>query len=83
MGSKRKVARPSQNLAAFMRAKLRKECVICQLPAEVREQLGRTASRRSFTRQDQLDWLHEAIGAKQITMTQLVAHLNGRHDEEV
>ena len=81
MGSKPK--KDSPDLAAFMRAKLRKECVICQLPAAVRSQLGRPASRKDFTRQDQLDWLHEAVGAKHITMNQLVAHLNGRHDEEV
>lgn len=70
------------NIDEFMRAKIRKSCPVCQLPDEIRSQLGSYASKRRYTREDQLEWLRSAVGVKDITMEVLVVHLNSRHDQE-
>jgi hypothetical protein len=74
------------SLTQFVRdkelARAREGCVICKLPAEIRAQLGRGATRRGFTREDQVAWLKGPCGAKGVTVEGLANHLNGKHDRE-
>lgn len=70
-----------QSLAQYMQSKVRAGCLICQLPQEVRAQLGREASKRGFSREDQVEWLRLACGAAKVTVEILTAHLNGKHDQ--
>lgn len=72
----------AQSLAAFMLQKVRDACLVCQLPPVIRDQLGPAAGKRGFTRQDQVAWLREACGVKEVTLDILNAHFNGRHDRE-
>jgi hypothetical protein len=75
-------SKPTQSLSAFMLSKARTGCLICQLPREIRDQLGSDASRRGFTRQDQVDWLRGACGVTKVTLDILNRHLSSRHDRE-
>ena len=70
-------------LVKFMQAKARAGCAVCQLPAAVRAQLGTEATKRGFTRADQVEWLRGACGVQTITVDGLDRHFRGRHDEEV
>lgn len=75
-----KPTRPT--LASFMQAKLRAGCLVCQLPTEIRAQLGRVAVKRGFSRQDQVEWLRVACSATKVTLDILNTHLNSHHDRE-
>lgn len=73
---------PANTLEEFMRQKARVGCPVCQLPGGVRAQLGRAASKRGFSREDQVEWLRRSIGAQGITLDILNKHLAARHDSE-
>jgi 6-phosphogluconate dehydrogenase len=64
-----------------MQEKARKNCLVCQLPKEIRDQLGTEASKKGFSRQDQIEWLRAACGVAQVTSAILNRHLSSRHDE--
>lgn len=68
-----------QPLDVFMADKQRAACAVCKLPPEIQAQLGPPATKRGFTRPDQLEWLHKAVGATTITAEALTRHLNGNH----
>lgn len=82
MSSRRTATVPDKSisLADFMRSKARKGCLICELPLEVRAQLGRSATKKGFTRDDQVEWLKTVCGMPKVTREVLDQHLNGRHD---
>lgn len=79
-------SRPAPSLADFVQEKKRAHwkatCVICALPVEIRKQLGSSATKRGFSRQDQVDFLRERCGCSKVTLAILVQHLNERHDRE-
>lgn len=64
-------------LADFMKAKRRAACKVCQLPADVLDQLvaARTAKIR---RPDMLEWLRTEVGVD-VTDAELTGHYSGRH----
>ena len=64
-------------LADFMRAKKRAACKVCQLPADVLEQLAAARSAK-IRRPDMLDWLRTEVGSD-ITDAELTAHYSARH----
>lgn len=70
-------------LVDFVRGKAKAGCPLCKLAPEVRAQLGRSATKKGFTRDDQVEWLRTAVGAKGITLEHLAEHLNGRHDRDL
>lgn len=78
MSGKASTAKP---LSVFMRDKAKADCVICKLPDEIRNQLGKPASRLGFSRPDQIEWLRTACGAVNVNLAALNTHLNSRHDE--
>jgi len=67
-----------RTLIEFVKDKKRASCPVCQLPADVLEQL-RTAQEKKITRATQLAWLHEVHGVK-ITDEHLAVHYGGRHN---
>ncbi len=67
-------------LSEFIREKKKKDCVICRLDVSIRRQLGPEASKRGFSRGDQVEWLREVVGITAVTGDVLQQHLNGRHD---
>lgn len=67
------------SLVQFVRAKKREGCLVCTLPPEIREQVGRPASEKKINRDLQVAWLQLVSGVK-ITADQLNNHINGRHD---
>lgn len=66
------------SLEDFMKAKRRAECVVCQLPAEVLDQLA-LARDKHIRRSDQVAWLNGEVGVK-ITSSDLDKHYSGRHN---
>lgn len=76
-------AKQALSLTAFARGKTmearRAECPVCQLPAEVREQIA-SASDRGIKQPTVVEWLREMIGVE-IARDALQTHRNGRHDE--
>lgn len=70
------------SLATFMKDRARAGCAVCCLPVEVRRQLGRPASKRGFTREDQVEWLRTVCGESAITVEILATHLTSKHDTE-
>lgn len=75
-------SKPKKSLTDFMREKAKRDCLICKLPIEVRAQLGPEATKKGFTRPNQLEWLRQACGANSVTMEVLNQHLNRQHDRE-
>jgi hypothetical protein len=71
------------SLKNYMRAKVRANCLICQLSPEIRAQLGRAATDRGFSRTDQAEWLRTAVGASEVTLEILAQHLGRGHDRDV
>lgn len=71
-----------QTLDAFMRAKARHDCKICALPAEVRAQIGKSATDRGYSRDDQVEWLNAAVGAG-VSRQDLDRHISRRHEETI
>lgn len=77
----------AQSLEQFVRDRRQREarahCKVCHLPASFREQLGRAAGAKGFSRAEQLAWLH-AVGPDQsITVQDLQAHTSGRHEDDL
>lgn len=66
-------------LTAFMRDKARAGCVICKLAPEIQAQLGRSATKKGYTREDQVEWLTKLPGGATVTLEVLASHLNGKH----
>lgn len=77
-----KTSAEQASLSEFMRAKVRARCPVCKLSADIRAQLGTAAARRGFTRVDQVEWLRVVVGAGDVNLDILNAHLNARHDRE-
>lgn len=73
----KKRAPVAQSIEDFMRAKDRAECPVCQLPADVQEQLR--IGREKYKIREQIDYL-DARGFR-ITTQALLAHRNKRHDD--
>lgn len=71
--------RPKLSLVEFVRAKKRANCSVCKLSVEIRGQLGRTASEKKISREQQVEWIKMVSGVT-ITIDELNAHVNGRHD---
>lgn len=69
-----------KTLADFMRDKKRATCPVCKLPEDIRSQLGKEATKRGFTRADQVEWLNMVVGAE-ITLRELSSHFSSRHEE--
>lgn len=70
----------SKSLSDFVFGQTREKCPVCQLPKDVRAQLGSAAAKRGISRPKQLAWLHKCQGATKITLDVFNAHLNSRHD---
>lgn len=70
---------PSLSLVDFARAEKRKNCRVCKFPIEVRSQLGRAASEKKISQDQQVKWLELVTGTK-ITLDELRQHVAGRHD---
>jgi hypothetical protein len=73
------MAKETQSLADYMRAKKREACAVCQLPDDVRGQLEE-AKERGILLRHQLEWLRTVIGAD-IARQELISHRTGGHDE--
>lgn len=71
--------RVKQTLVEFVKQQRRANCRVCKLPVEVRGQVGRTASEKKISREQQVEWITLVTGVK-ITADELTAHVNGRHD---
>jgi hypothetical protein len=83
MREKKKAPEVSKkSLATFMRDKARAKCAVCQLPKEIRAQLGPAASDKGYTRRDQLEWLRGAYSLTSLTADILNKHLSAQHDRE-
>jgi len=72
-------SRKIPTLVEFIKAKKRENCNVCKLPVEVRGQVGRAASERKISRDQQVEWVRLVTGAK-ITVEELTQHVSGRHD---
>jgi hypothetical protein len=66
------------SLTDFVKAERRKECPVCQLPEEAREQM-RVAQNKSIRRATVIAWLAQAYGVT-ITDEALNTHYSGKHD---
>lgn len=75
-----KPAKPVRSLMKFARDKRKKDCPVCALPAEVRNQL-KGAGAVKIQRPVQLEWLRDEHKVK-ISDAQLTLHYSGRHDAE-
>lgn len=64
-----------------MKGKVKAACPVCQLAPEIRAQLGTSATKKGFSRPDQLEWLRTVVGASKLTLEELNTHLNGKHDQ--
>jgi hypothetical protein len=76
---KRTMQRIKLTLAEFVKSKRREHCPVCKLPVEVRGQLGRAASEKKITREQQVEWV-ALVARVKITVEELTAHVAGRHD---
>lgn len=74
---KRKLVKVS--LTDFVKAKKRENCPVCKLPVEIRGQIGKSASEKHISREQQLEWVALVTGVK-LSIEELNAHVNGRHD---
>lgn len=79
MSQRTKQPKPDVTLVAFVKAKRRENCQVCKLPVEIRGQLGRPASEKHISRDQQIEWVELATGVK-LTLEEFNAHVNGRHD---
>lgn len=66
-------------LLEFTRAEKRAACRVCQLPVEIRGQIGRAASEKKITQDQQIKWIALVTGRK-ITVEELKQHVGARHD---
>lgn len=71
--------KPIPTLVEFIKAKKRENCRVCKLPIQVRSQLGKPASEKKISRDEQIAWVEVATGVK-ITHEELTQHITGRHD---
>lgn len=65
-------------LVDFARKERRRDCAVCQLPAEIRTQML-AASDRKIKRAVVMDWLKQVHGVA-ITDEALTVHYSGHHD---
>lgn len=68
----------ARTLAQFAKDKRKKDCPVCQLSDDVRDQI-REASQLRIRRPDVVEWLAEDHGAS-VTVADLETHTNGRHE---
>ena len=68
-----------QTLEEFMREKQRRDCKVCALPQDITAQLGKPASDRGFSRDDQVEWLAVVAPNAKVSRTDLDTHMNRRH----
>ena len=69
----------SLSLVDFVKLKRKENCKICKMPVEVRGQIGKPASEKHISRDQQVEWLKLVTGVE-VTVEDLNAHVNGRHD---
>jgi hypothetical protein len=74
-----KTSAKTLSLTDFVKAEKRANCNVCKLPVEVRGQLGRPASEKKISREQQVKWIY-AVTGKTITLEELNSHNNGKHD---
>lgn len=74
-----KHARQNVTLVDFVKAKRRENCRVCKLSVEVRGQIGRPASAKNISRDQQIEWVALVTGVK-LTLEEFNQHVNGRHD---
>lgn len=65
-------------LVDFLKKKRRADCVVCQLPQEVLDQL-QVAKKKKITRVEQLAWLNEELGYE-VEYDHMEVHYKGQHD---
>ena len=65
------------SLVDYLKKKRRADCVVCQLPEEVLEQL-QDAKKKKITRLEQLAWLNEELGYE-VTYDHMETHYKGQH----
>ncbi len=66
-------------LLEFVRLKKKENCRVCKLPVEIRGQIGRTATEKRISQDQQIEWIKLATGIL-ITVEELKQHVSGRHD---
>jgi len=66
-------------LEEFVKIKKRENCNVCKLPVEIRGQIGRGATLKKISRDQQVEWVALVTG-KKITVEELTSHVSGRHD---
>lgn len=66
-----------RSLSEFVKAQAYRECSVCQLPKEIREQF-RESRRRRLSVATIVAWLHEC-GYKKVTEEEFIRHGRGRH----
>jgi hypothetical protein len=66
-------------LEQFVKAEKRAKCRVCKFPIEVRSQIGRSASEKKISQDQQIKWI-ELITGQKITIEELKQHVSGRHD---
>lgn len=66
-------------LVEFVKAAKRASCNVCKLPVEIRGQIGKSASEKKISRDQQIEWVALVTG-KKITIEELNQHVSGRHD---
>jgi len=71
--------KPVMTLAEFSREERKKNCPVCKLPAEIRGQLGKPASEKKISRDQQVRWVQVVTGVT-VSVEDLNKHNNGRHD---
>ncbi len=75
------VTSPTSNplsLVDFVKAERRKDCGVCKLPDDLRDQM-RKARDKKILRATILDWLRTQYGFV-VTTTDMDVHINGHHD---
>lgn len=66
------------SLVDYVRKQRRKDCAVCALPTEIREQIA-SASDKKIKRPIVLAWLEHAHGIK-LDLAAVSAHAAGHHD---
>ena len=66
------------SLLDYARKQRRRDCAVCNLPADIREQMA-GASEKKIRRAVVLSWLADAHGIS-ISTTDMTTHSSGHHD---
>ncbi len=69
-----------RSLVEFMRDKRKKDCPVCRIPEELRQEMV-AARTKKITRVDILAWLKEDHGID-VTPGQMDTHNSAKHDQK-